>query len=1040
MFIADFHIHSKYSRATSRDCLPEQLNLWAARKGLNLVGSGDFTHPAWRQELQTKLEPAEQGLYKLKKEFVVKDATPPLAPTPRFIISGEISSIYKQGGKVRKVHNLILLPTLQAAEALSCRLETIGNLHSDGRPILGLSSRDLLEITLESCEQAVFIPAHIWTPHFSLFGAYSGFDDIRECFGDLAGHIYALETGLSSDPAMNWRLSALDNYTLVSNSDAHSPSKLAREANIFDTELSYAHITQAMQKRESGEFCGTIEFFPEEGKYHYDGHRNCKVCLKPTDTKAGAGLCPVCGGPVTVGVLSRVEDLADRAEGYRPVAAKSYESLTPLDKVIASSAGYSAVSQKGRKIYGDLLRQIGPELFVLRQAPLDEIARLAGPLVAEGLRRLRAKEVELIPGYDGVYGAVKLIDETERQRILGQTHLFGGFWGAIDNPPNKTKESAAAANTAGNRVIKQPKGNQEQKLNAEQWEAVRSTNQVIAVIAGPGAGKTRTLVARIAYLLREGGIEPGHITAVTFTNKAAVQMRQRLERELQDKRAVKSMNIGTFHSICLRELTKKPASMDITLINEADALTLMADILAERALSLTPREILRRISLLKNGALTDIQADIPAGVYEDYQRKLKEFGAMDYDDILLEALALANNRQQGRANRRFSHLLVDEFQDINRLQYRLLQAWGVNSSALFVIGDPQQSIYGFRGSAADCFFWLFNDYPQTGLVQLTKNYRSTPRIIACAAAAIAGEKDAAPAQTAAGRESGVKVRLMQAGYAALEAQTVAKEIGYMVGGLDMLESGANSRVAPPRGFNDIAVLYRTNRQAALFERYFKMDGIPYTVTGREDYLQDAQVVNTLAFFHLLLNSADTLSRRRCLQNLDQQRFTELYAKYQPLIRRSKPGRLLQEWIADNELKESAPLIKLAQSALLYENTPAFLHNLTLGREADVFRNSTYKRERQAVQLMTLHAAKGLEFPVVFLAGLTEGLLPLAGQNGTGQLEEERRLLYVGMTRAQEELILLTYGKPSLFLDKLPQEDIDIKDLSKRKTFEQESLF
>ena len=318
MYIADLHIHSKYSRATSKELEPEPLDAWARRKGIGLVGTGDFTHPAWRAELRDKLAEAEEGLYTLK------GAGP---DAPRFVITGEISSIYKKNGKVRKVHSLILLPHLEAAETLSRRLEAIGNLHSDGRPILGLDCRDLLEITLESCPDAVFIPAHIWTPHFSLFGAFSGFDTIGECFGDLTGHIHALETGLSSDPTMICRCSALDGYTLVSNSDAHSPSKLGREANLLDTGLSYRELARAIQTGEG--FHGTIEFFPEEGKYHFDGHRNCGVCLSPVKAEAAGGVCPVCGKRLTTGVLHRVEQLADRPEGYVRPDARPFESLVP---------------------------------------------------------------------------------------------------------------------------------------------------------------------------------------------------------------------------------------------------------------------------------------------------------------------------------------------------------------------------------------------------------------------------------------------------------------------------------------------------------------------------------------------------------------------------------------------------------------------------------------------------------------------------------------------------------------------------------------
>jgi len=421
MFIADLHIHSKYSLATSRDCVPEMLDFWARRKGLLLIGTGDFTHPAWRAELMEKLTPAEEGLYTLREDLRIRDETAGSQPASRFIVSGEISSIYKQDGRVRKVHNLILLPSLEAADKLSRRLEALGgNLHSDGRPIIGLASRDLLEITLETAPDAVFIPAHIWTPHFSLFGAYSGFDDIQACFGDLTSHIHALETGLSSNPAMNARLSALDGYTLVSNSDAHSPANLAREANLFNTELSYPHIARALDGRDPGAFCGTLEFFPEEGKYHYDGHRSCGVRMKPSEAMAAGGVCPVCGGRITVGVLHRMEALADRTEDADLPRVQYFESLIALREVIATSLGVAPSGKKVGVQYDAMLRRLGPELYILREAPLEDIARHAGERIAEGIRRLRSGQVDIQPGYDGEYGKIRLFDAQKAPSAVPQ--------------------------------------------------------------------------------------------------------------------------------------------------------------------------------------------------------------------------------------------------------------------------------------------------------------------------------------------------------------------------------------------------------------------------------------------------------------------------------------------------------------------------------------------------------------------------------------------------------------------------------------------
>ena len=386
MYIADLHIHSKYSRATSKNGDIPHLDLWARRKGIGLVGTGDFTHPAWREEMAEALEPAEAGLYRIREEKRIRDFCD-FSTSPRFVVSGEISCIYKQDGKVRKVHNVILLPSLDAAERLALKLETIGNIRSDGRPILGLSSKDLLAITLEVCPDAVFIPAHIWTPHFSLFGAFSGFDALEECFGDLSPQIRALETGLSSDPLMNRRVPQLDHYTMISNSDAHSPSKLGRESNLLDTELSYPALKRALETGEG--FGGTIEFFPEEGKYHLDGHRACRLRLTPQETKALYGKCPICGKKITIGVLNRLEQLAQREENYLPDNAKPFEYLMPLPEVISASLGISAEGDKAERIYKKLLSDLGSEAEILRLREFDDIARAGNERIAEGIKRLR---------------------------------------------------------------------------------------------------------------------------------------------------------------------------------------------------------------------------------------------------------------------------------------------------------------------------------------------------------------------------------------------------------------------------------------------------------------------------------------------------------------------------------------------------------------------------------------------------------------------------------------------------------------------------
>ena len=407
--IADLHIHSRFSMATSKEGTPENLDFWARKKGISLIGTGDFTHPVWREELKERLVSEGNGLYRLRDEYVKEESRKFPGEGTRFVVSGEISSIYKKNGKTRKVHNVILLPGLEAADAMAQRLEKIGNIHSDGRPILGLDSHDLLEMMLDVCPEGILIPAHIWTPHFSVLGAKSGFDSVEECFEELAPYIHALETGLSSDPAMNWRISKLDRYQLVSNSDAHSPSKLGREANLLDIDCSYEGLYRAIQTGEGLE--GTVEFFPEEGKYHFDGHRKCGVSLSPVEAERLGGICPVCGKKLTMGVDHRVELLADRAEGFVKKDGKKYESLVPLPEVISTCMGYSAASKKVQGCFEQMIQTLGTEFDILRNVPSEDIKSCAGERIAEGIENVRTGNVKRIPGYDGEYGKIELFDE-----------------------------------------------------------------------------------------------------------------------------------------------------------------------------------------------------------------------------------------------------------------------------------------------------------------------------------------------------------------------------------------------------------------------------------------------------------------------------------------------------------------------------------------------------------------------------------------------------------------------------------------------------
>ncbi|MGI5884588.1 MAG: UvrD-helicase domain-containing protein [Candidatus Spyradocola sp.] len=1032
MTLADLHIHSRYARATSRDGDTPHLDLWARYKGLGIVGTGDFTHPGWRKELRETLVPAEEGLYRLRDDLRLPAEVE--AEEPRFVLSGEISTIYKRGGKTRKVHHVILLPGLDEAEALAQRLEAIGNLHSDGRPILGLDSRDLLEIVLETCPEAVYIPAHVWTPHFSLFGAFSGFDTVEECFGDLTPYVHALETGLSSDPPMNRRWSALDRFQLVSNSDAHSPNKLGREANILSCARTYPALKRAIETGEGLE--GTVEFFPEEGKYHFDGHRACGCCLEPSRALELNNLCPVCGKRVTIGVAHRVEELADRPEGGE-VLGKAFESLLPLPELLGDVLGASAASKRVQAAYFSLLRKLGPEFRILRELSVEEMERTAGPVAAEALRRLRAGRVRRAPGYDGEYGRITLFAPHELEVLGGQTMLFslgqGEGLARRKAPAKSASRAASPADAAKGEPAPAPAA--PAGLNARQEEAVAAQEAAVAVVAGPGTGKTHTLVARIVHEIEQEKVPTKEITAVTFTRQAAEELRARLAEALGGRQAVRNLTVGTFHAVCLAHLPPKQ------LLGRAEVVRVLAELLRERGeTSLTAAECQRRISAQKNG----LEAELPEGLREAYDARLAEAGARDLDDVLLEGLEI-----QAPA---FQNLLVDEFQDVNPVQRELVLRWSRGGRSLFVIGDPDQSIYGFRGASAAGFAEL-GAHGNLRTLRLTENYRSAPAVLEAAKAVIA-HNGGPERELHAHRGAGAPVRVVTAPDAFSEGVWIAKEIGRLVGGVGMLEAQQAGAPESVRAFSEIAVLCRTHRQLEQIEVCLRHDGIPCEVFGRGAFLEDAAVQGAVGLLRGLTHPQEAETLRAAVQALwgvsegaawaaaaavggpaeegsASERleraagaFPELAAvalavrAVEPLLR-SRPRRALDALAEALGRQDDENFLRLRQTAALFARMEDFLAALLLGEEADVRRMAGVQAASGAVKLMTLHAAKGLEFPVVILAGATEGELPLDRPGRRADVQEERRLLFVGMTRAREELILTCGGAPSPFLAELP---------------------
>ena len=594
---ADLHIHSRYSRATSAKLTLPHLERWARIKGIGLAGTGDCTHPIWLGELRSLMDDAEEGLYMLKPDerrkfnsttalteglpmpgvSACEEADPVNAAAenpeiPRFVLTGEISTIYKKGDKTRKIHHLVILPDFKAAAAFNTRLEGAGgNIRSDGRPILGMDSRDLLALLLEADERALLIPAHIWTPWFSALGANSGFDSIDECYRDLARYIPAVETGLSSNPPMNWALKSLDRYAIISNSDAHSPEKLGREATLFDMELSYPSLRKALDATSTAfpSILGTVEFFPQEGKYHYDGHRKCGVSLKPDEAAEADYRCPVCGKTMTRGVMGRVRELADRPvneeeacpDDYRENNRRPYHSLIPLKEIIAELLGTGTSSKKTEIAYSRLIEKGGSEFSILMDKSRRDLERLSipelsGEILAEGILKMRGGDVFVEPGYDGEYGKVRVFPAGILPKTAGLAD--GGLFGAETNKTIDSQNAAAPVRASAlprvldtvhastqNDIPSPPVRSAAFLADQAQAMAVSHNGRETIIIAGPGTGKTKVLTERIGRIIKEGA-DPASILALTFTVKAAAELRERIGRA-GGPAAPCAM---TFHSFC----------------------------------------------------------------------------------------------------------------------------------------------------------------------------------------------------------------------------------------------------------------------------------------------------------------------------------------------------------------------------------------------------------------------------------------------------------------------------------------------------------
>ncbi|QBI56067.1 UvrD-helicase domain-containing protein [Streptomonospora litoralis] len=1080
-FHADLHIHSKYSRACSKDCDLEHLAWWAARKGIAVVGTGDFTHPAWREQLRSKLVPAEPGLFRLAPdiEAEVLRTLPPACRNPsRFMLSVEISTIYKRGERTRKVHHLLYAPTMEAAETITADLARIGNLASDGRPILGLDSRDLLEITLASDPGSYLVPAHVWTPWFAVLGSKSGFDAVADCYADLAEHIFAVETGLSSDPEMNWTVSSLDAYTQVSNSDAHSPPMLAREATRFDTALDYHAIRRALQTGDG--FRGTVEFFPEEGKYHLDGHRKCGVRMEPHTTREHGGRCPVCAKPLTVGVSHRVHELADRPLGHRPVGAAGFTSLVPLPEVVSEIVG---VGPKSKRVQGEVARlvgELGSELDILTSAPTDEVARVGGTLLGEAVTRLRAGAVVREGGYDGEYGTIRMFRPGEPTSAGSAPALFDAGelaspsaapgpapgrtarTGRGPRPPRAGSDGAGAepgtagagdaqgdapgnghpdhgqaggaddgeaeARTAALRpgevpepamasavpagepaaAVSAPSGARPAAaqgtkapdspvlfaddadtpappvarsvldgLDPEQRAAAAAPAGPLLVVAGPGTGKTRTLTRRIAHLVADCGVPAASFLAITFTRRAAEELTERLGGLLGE--AAGGITVATFHRLGLLILREQHERAGLSPgFGIADTARQLEVAAAAAGSEQEGKRLLARRD-----------AGEPAEEDAGYERRLRELDLVDFADLVSLPVRLleADDELAAAYRERWSRISVDEYQDVDEWQYALLRLLTGPDGDITAIGDPDQAVYGFRGADVGFFLRFTTDFTDAATVRLSRNYRSNAAIVDAAVQAIA------PASLVPGRELRAvgdftdppRIGMHVAADERAEAAFVARSVDRLLGGTSWHSLDSGRVTGDGDGglsFSDFCVLYRTDAQSEAVMRAFNTAGVPYQKRSH-DRLLARPGVRMLAD-ELVHHAQGPLPERV----------------------RSAVELLCERHSADEErcadLRTAGELV-LPLAAECGADLAEFLSALAMGAEVDAL-----DPRADRVALLTLHAAKGLEFPVVFLVGCDDGLLPfrLPGAAPDGGAEaEERRLFFVGLTRAQHRLYL-----------------------------------
>jgi len=1052
-FIGDFHIHSHYSLATSKELRPDYLDYWARLKGIKVVGTGDFTHPGWLHELREQLEPAEEGLFRLKQANKKRTGLTVEGDT-RFILTTEISNIYKKKEKVRKVHNIIFAPSFNVVEKIQNKLAAPGfNITSDGRPIIGMDSRDLLELSLEVSEDIFFVPAHIWTPWFSILGSKSGFDSVIECFEDLSKYISAVEMGLSTDPPMNWMCSFLDKYTLIANSDAHSPEKLGRNANILDTDLSYKGIIDAMASGNHEDFYGTVDFFPQEGKYHFDGHRKCGIQWSPLDTLQHNETCPVCGKKITVGVMNRIAQLADRDNIMDRKNRHPFYSLIPLKEILSEIEGVSPDSNKVDQHYRHLVHNAGSEFNILLNFDIDHIKTIGGELLCEAIRRMRNREVYIQEGFDGEYGRIRVFKDGETKTFMQSSSLFQESESkylttnlprpllSFDLPAfRKLKLQKPVTVSAETRLSKQISLTNQKRsgLNDEQEAAAGHFFGPAIILAGPGTGKTQVLTTRIAYLIKERNISPDKILAITFTNKAAREMKERLAF-LLDKQILEDLRICTFHafglSIIKEYLKNSGITCSLSVIDEEDKKQILSEIVTEKSEITDLRETISEIkqSLVPETSITDATI---AGAIKKYNHILRNSNAFDFDDLISFPIRLFQTHTDilSEYQSRIEWILVDEYQDINHAQYTMIKMlMPEQDSNLFVIGDPDQAIYGFRGADVRYIRMFRDDYKDAVVFKLNKSYRCSDLILKASGNVLKTNQ-----KFLEGLQKGVRIKISENPTDKSEAEFVARNIEKMIGGMGFFS--IDSQIAEGTGYekieslSDFVILCRISRQMPVLEKALNDHNIPYQKIDEDSFLKKEPVKSVLDIYRMISNPENYFLKSRLLKqlNISEARLQQVKKTCEGKALKNKLESIIslcfQNQFKENELIHTM----LAEIAELYDgDEEAFLQHILLGTEID-----SWKPKTEAANLMTLHASKGLEFSCVFITGCEENLIPYSmSEKKPADPEEERRLLYVGMTRAKNYLFLTSarhrflmgrelFQRRSPFLDEIEKELIE----------------